>query len=77
MDVYFSNIKVVYKSHLKTSSRFWKKNQEIGEKMLVTVSKKMLDHVVTLVEPMDGKSPGKITYVTRNECKNGRNYIIT
>lgn len=73
MDVYFSNITVVYKSQLKTSSRFWKKNQEIGEKMVVTVSKKMLDHVVTLVEPMDGKSPGKITY----ECKNGRNYIIT
>lgn len=77
MDVYFSNITVVYKSQLKTSSRFWKKNQEIGEKMVVTVSKKMLDHVVTLVEPMDGKNPGKITYVTRNECKNGRNYIIT
>lgn len=77
MDVYFSNITVVYKSQLKTSSRFWKKNQEIGEKMVVTVSKKMLHHVVTLVEPMDGKSPGKITHVTRNECKNGRNYIIT
>lgn len=25
MDVYFSNITVVYKSQLKTSSRFWKK----------------------------------------------------
>lgn len=56
---------------------FWKKNQEIGEKMVVIVLKKMLDYVVILVEFMDGKSFGKIIqYVICNECKNGYNYII-
>lgn len=55
---------------------FWKKNQEIGEKMVVIVLKKMLDYVVILVEFMDGKSFGKIIYVICNECKNGCNYII-
>lgn len=39
--------------------------------MAVTVSKKMFDHVVILGEPMDGESPCKTTFVTRNECKNG------
>lgn len=52
---------------------FWKKNQEIGEKMVVIVLKKMLDYVVILVEFMDGKSFGKIIYVICNECKNGCN----
>lgn len=55
---------------------FWKKNQEIGEKMEVIVLKKMLDYVVILVEFMDGKSFGKIIYEIGNECKNGCNYII-